>query len=469
MSKKAKLATVVLLLLAGLAAWQASRPRSTRATVALAVEAYLYAYPLVTLDMVRRQETNTRQPTDERAPMGQWIKMRSYPPVDSHAAAAPNADTLYTMVWLDVSKEPAVLGIPAMGERYYIVPMLDAFSEVMHVASPSTAGTDAQTYVVTGPGYKGELPEGLTEVKSPTSTVWVLGRIYCTGTAEDYAAVHALQDKFTATPLSQYGKAYTPPQGVIEADLDMKTAVRKQVNALGVEEYFRYVARLLVNNPPHEKDAALSAKLASLGIEAGKNFELEAFNSADRLALKAVPKIALAKMALRLKEAPTHKGWLYFTEGVGNFGTDYELRGMANLLGPGWNRPEDAVYPLTQKDADGNAYDGAKHAYVMHFEKGQLPPVDAFWSLTLYDTDFFFVKNSANRYAISQRDELVRNPDGSIDVYIQADSPGPNQEANWLPAPKSEFYLVLRLYGPPAKPPTILDGSWKPPAVTIVP
>jgi hypothetical protein len=181
-----------------------------------------------------------------------------------------------------------------------------------------------------------------------------------------------------------------------------------------------------------------------------------------------VPKLALAKMALRLKQQKTTNGWLYFTDGVGNFGTDYELRGMANLLGPGWNRAEDAVYPLSQKDADGKEYDGAEYKYVMHFEKGALPPVEAFWSLTLYDKDFFFVPNPIDRYNLSQRNQLVTNPDGSVDFHIQAESPGKGKEANWLPAPKGAFQLVLRLYGPPKSPPTILDGSWTPPPVRRV-
>ncbi len=181
-----------------------------------------------------------------------------------------------------------------------------------------------------------------------------------------------------------------------------------------------------------------------------------------------MPKIGLLKMALRLKQQPTTNGWLYFTEGVGNFGTDYLLRGMGNLLGPGWNRPEDAVYPLALKDVDGNAYDGSKGKYVMHFDKGGLPPVDGFWSLTMYDNDLFFVPNAIDRYNLSQRDTFVTNPDGSVDLYIQADSPGKDKEANWLPAPSGEFKLCLRVYGPSKTPPTILDGSWTPPEVKRV-
>jgi hypothetical protein len=202
-----------------------------------------------------------------------------------------------------------------------------------------------------------------------------------------------------------------------------------------------------------------------VGAIHGPDIDASKIDSLDRQVIRLVPKIGLLKMALRLKQQETTNGWLFFTEGVGNFGTDYVLRGMANLLGPGWNRPRDAVYPLSQEDADGDQYDGSKHNYIMRFEKGGMPPVAGFWSLTLYDKDLFFVPNAINRYAISQRDTFVTNADGSVDIYIQAESPGKDKEANWLPAPKGQFKLVLRLYGPPRSKPTILDGSWTPPPV----
>jgi hypothetical protein len=441
----------------------------TEDAVRIAVDAYIYGYPLVTFDMARRQQTNVAAPDAEHAPVGQMIKMRSYPAVDNHCCAAPNADTLYTIAWLDVSKEPWVFGIPNMGDRYYIMPMLDGFSEVFKVASASTTGGRAQTYAVTGPGWSGTLPEGVTRVESPTAMVWILGRIYCTGTSEDYAAVHALQDKFTVVPLSAYGKAYAPPRGTVDAAFDMKTAVRKQVNALEINAYFARLAQLLEANPPKAQDAEMAAQMARIGIIPGQNFDGAKLGSLDRAAIEAVPKLALAKMALHLKQQQTTQGWLYFTSGVGNFGTDYLTRGMANLLGPGWNRPQDAIYPLSQKDADGNEYDGSKHKYVLRFDKGAMPPVDAFWSLTLYDPDFFFVPNLIDRYELSQRNSFVTNPDGSVDITIQADPPGKDKEPNWLPAPKGKFALVMRMYGPKQTPPSIVDGSWTPPPVRRVP
>jgi hypothetical protein len=437
--------------------------------VSIAQDAYIYGYPLVTFDTVRQQQTNVAIPDAEHAPMGQIIKMRTYPAVENHCCAAPNADTLYTEVWLDVSKEPWVFSIPDMGDRYYIMAMLDGWSDVFAVASARTNGGNPQTYAITGPGWSGALPDGVTRVQSPTGLVWILGRIYSTGTPDDYQAVHELQDRFSVIPLSAYNKPYTPPPGDVDPHVDMKTGVRNQVNSLDIEAYFSDLAKLMKTNPPTPQDAPMVARMAKIGLVPGQDFDAGKLGLLDREAIKIVPKLALLEMGLHLKREPTTNGWLYFTKGVGDFGTDYLLRGMANLLGPGWNRPADAVYPLSQKDADGDAYNGAEHNYVLRFEKGRLPPAEAFWSLTMYDTEFFFVPNAIDRYEISQRNRLISNPDGSIDIHLQAASPGAEKEQNWLPAPKGKFSLVLRLYSPSESAPSILDGSWTPPAVRTVP
>jgi len=436
--------------------------------VNVAVDAYIYGYPLVTFDMVRKQQTNVARPDAEHAPMGQLIKMRTYPAVDNHCCDAPNADTLYTIVWLDVSKEPWIVGIPDMGDRYYIVPMLDGYSNVFKVASPPTTGSKAQTYAVTGPGWSGTLPDSVTQIKSPTGMVWVLGRIYCTGTPEDCKAVHELQDRFSVVPLSSYGKPYTPAPGALNPAIDMTTAVRKQVENLGITAYFTYLAQLMKTNPPTAADAPIVAHMAEIGLVPGQDYDRSKLGHLDEDVLKVVPKLALLEMGGHLKRQSTTNGWLYFTSGVGDFGTDYLVRGMANLIGPGWNRPQDAIYPLSENDADGHAYDGAKNKYVIHFDKDKLPPAKAFWSLTMYDSGFFFVPNPINRYELSQRNQFITNPDSSVDLSIQAASPGPGKEANWLPAPRSKFELVLRLCWATTSPPSILDGIWTPPPVTRI-
>jgi hypothetical protein len=206
--------------------------------LSIAIEAYIYGYPLVTMDMTRKQITNVTIPDGGHAPMGQLVKMRAYPTADFHTVTAPNADTLYTTGFFDVSGEPWVLSVPDMGDRYYLLPMLNGWTDVFQVPGKRTTGGKPQKYVITGPGWSGQLPDGVTEYKSTTGLVWLLGRIYCTGSPEDYKAVHALQDNFELVPLGSYGKPYTPPQGEVDTSFDMKTAVRDQVDALGVDEYF---------------------------------------------------------------------------------------------------------------------------------------------------------------------------------------------------------------------------------------
>jgi hypothetical protein len=437
----------------------------TDTNVQKAVEAYLYGYPLITFDFVRQQNTNVAVSGPEQAPMGQLIKMRNYPAVDNHCCAAPNADTLYTMAWFDLSKEPWLVSMPDMGNRYYILPFLDGWSEVFHVASQPLSGGKALTFALTGPNWKGTLPTGVTELKSATAMVWMLGRIYSTGTKEDYDAVHTLQDGFNLRPLSSWGKGWTPPKGQVDPDVDMTTSVRAQVNALDTDAYFDRLAALMAENPPHPKDGEMVALLSELGIEPGQDFDATKFGGIEKELLATVPKRAQLRMALRMKQTDTTNGWLYFTKGVGNWGTDYELRAMANLLGPGWNRPQDAIYPISQADAKGHDYDGAKHSYVIRFEKGDLPPANGFWSLTMYDKDLFFVPNSINRYAIGSHTTLTKDDDGAIEVLLQPEAPRGDNKANWLPAPQGPFKLVLRLYDPSGAAPSILDGSWTPPPV----
>ena len=237
------------------------------------IDAYMYAYPLVTMEFTRRVSTNVVAPEGSKAPMGQFAKLRGYPAVDDHTVTAPNADTLYTIVWLDVSKEPWIVSAPDMKDRYFLLPMLDGWTTVFEDPGKRTTGTGAQKFAITGPGWSGTLPPGVKEYKSATGMVWLLGRIYCTGTPEDYKAVHALQDQMTALPLSAYGKPYTPAPATVDPAIDMKTAVRDQVNAMDAASYFKLFAQLMKTNPPVAEDAPMVAKLASIGIVPGQDFD----------------------------------------------------------------------------------------------------------------------------------------------------------------------------------------------------
>jgi hypothetical protein len=430
---------------------------------ALATDAYIFGYPLVTMEMTRRVITNVAAPEGTRAPMGQLIKLRQYPNASFKDVTAPNADTLYTTAFFDVGKEPWVLSIPDMKGRYALFPMLDGWTTVFQVPGKRTTGTGAQTYAITGPGWKGTLPAGVKEYKSPTSIVWLLGRIYCTGTPEDYAAVHKLQDECNLVPLSSYGKPYTPPPGTVDPAQDMKTPVRDQVNRMDAVAYFTLLCKLMKDNPPAAADAPQLAKFARIGIVPGQDFDASKLK-ADFV--KRVPEIGFDRIMLQFKinkEVKDENGW-NFTTKTGIYGTDYLMRALVTAIGLGANRPQDAVYPTSLKDAEDRKYSGA-NKYVMRFPKGQMPPAQGFWSVTMYDASYFFVANPINRYSISARENLKTNPDGSTDLYIQKDSPGKDKESNWLPAPAGDFILMMRLYWPRETNPSIINGSWKPPAV----
>jgi hypothetical protein len=428
-------------------------------------EAYVFGYPLVTMEMTRRVITNVEKPEGTRGPMGTLIKLREYPDSSFRDVTAPNADTLYSTAFIDVGDEPWVLAQPDMGDRYFLLPLLSGWTEVFAVPGSRTTGGGAKTFVITGPGWTGQIPEGMTELKSPTSIVWLLGRIYCTGTKEDYAAVHALQDAFKLQPLSTWGQDYAPPPGKVDPAIDMKTAVRDQVNALSATAYFTMLAELMTRNPPAAADAPALERFTRIGLAPGKAPAAAQFaGMADR----RLPELSFARIKLHFAasggDMTRQNGWAFTTK-TGVYGTNYIQRALITAIGLGANRPQDAIYPTSLKPSLLESYDGA-NAYVMRFEKGQLPPVRGFWSLTMYDEQMFFVANPINRYSMSLRTNPTYEADGALVIYIQNASPGGDKEANWLPAPSGKFHLMLRLYWPNEDHPSIIDGSWTVPAVT---
>ncbi len=268
-------------------------------------------------------------------------------------------------------------------------------------------------------------------------------------------------------PLSSFRRPYLPPVGKIDPAIDMKTPVREQVNALDTAAFFNLLATLMKDNPAAPADAPIVVKMEQLGIKAGTPFAFAELDPAVQAELQDVPKVAFEKIMAHFKRAGKNvNGWV-FTTNTGTYGTDYLQRALITAIGLGANRPQDAVYPTSQADAKGRPYSG-KYKYVMHFPKGKLPPVDGFWSLTMYNADYFFYGNPLNRYALSARNDLKANADGSVDLYLQHENPGPEKESNWLPAPEGKFILMLRLYWPKETPPSIIDGSWAIPPVVKV-
>jgi hypothetical protein len=430
-----------------------------------ATEAYIYGYPLITMDMTRRVMTNVATSSGTMgAPMGQFANAREYPDAAFRAVTAPNADTLYSVAWLDLVKEPYILELPEEDGRFYLMPMLSGWTNVFAVPGKRTTGTGPQRYLIAGPQWSGSIPTDAKLIAAPTNMVWILGRTFCSGAPEEYKAVHAIQDNYKLTPLSAYGKPYTPPPGQVDPSVDMKTAVRTQVGRLDPDTYFTRLAMLMVDNPPSLGDGVVLAKLASLGIVVGQPFKLSAQSPEIQKAIEQAPAAAIGLIKEQDKHAGRQvNGWTFSTR-TGYYGQDYVQRAFITAVGLGANLPQDAIYPMTLVDNEGRKLNGASK-YVIRFAKGELPPVNGFWSLTMYDQAFFFVANPLNRYTISPRNNLKTEADGSTVLYVQSMSPGVDKESNWLPAPQGMFVLMMRFYGPSN---ALLDGTWELPPVTRV-
>jgi hypothetical protein len=429
---------------------------------AIGVDAYLYFYPLLTMDITRKQFTNI-EPGKEfgKGPMNMFVSVPQYPPADFKGVVRSNFDTLYSIAWLDLTEEPLVIAAPDTAGRFYLLPMLDMWTDVFASPGWRTTGTQAGQFLVTPPGWTGTVPAGLNHLPAPTPFVWVIGRTKTDGAA-DYAAVHKIQAGYTVTPLSRLGKSAEPVSVNIDPAVDMKTPPKIQVDSMSAADYFAYAAELLKVHPAHISDQPILAQMKRIGIEPGKSFDMKALDPEIQAALQTVPKDAQALMTWKVPTlARVVNGWSMNTDTMGVYGNYYLKRAIVAQIGLGANLPEDAIYPLNIGDVEGKPLDGS-NKYVLHFDKGETPPVNAFWSITLYDPEGFQVGNALNRFAVSSWMPFKTNADGSLDIYFQHESPGKDLEANWLPAPKGGFNLTMRLYGPK---PEVLNGKWNPPPV----
>jgi hypothetical protein len=439
---------------------------------AIAVEAYVYLYPLVTMDVTRRQFTNIQSGKEiGKGPMNMFHHVPEYPPADFRGVVRPNFDTLYSVAYLDMTKEPLVVSVPDTGGRYYLLPMLDMWSDVFASPGWRTTGTQVGHFLVAPAGWRPDLrdryveefrlPKGTQRIEAPTPYAWVIGRTKTDG-PQDYDAVHKIQEGFKITPLSEWGRTPTTVAARIDPSIDMKTPPKAQVDTMPAAKYFAYAADLMKVNPPHLTDEPIIARMKRIGIEPGKGFEASRLDPAVSKALETAPEAGQKLMAWKLATlARVANHWSMNTDTMGVYGNYYLKRAIVAQVGLGANVPEDAIYPLNLGDQDGRPLDGA-NKYVLHFEKGGMPPVNAFWSITLYDPEGFQVANSLDRFAVSSWMPFAYNPDGSLDLYFQHESPGPSKSANWLPAPKGPFNLTMRLYAPKSE---ALTSRWNPPAV----
>lgn len=441
----------------------AAEPVDEQEAYEIGKEAYVYFYPLVMMDVTRKVMTNIEADKKPGAgPVNQFAHVRTYPPADFHDVVRPNFDTLYSIAWLDLTKEPLILSVPDTKGRYYLLPLLDMWTDVFAVPGKRTSGTAAGHFAIAPANWKGRLPKGVETIEAPTPYVWIIGRTQTNG-PKDYDAVHEIQNGYRLTPLSQWGRPAKPAAVKIDPDVDMKTPPLDQVNTMPAAKYFTYAAELTKTHPPHVTDWSQLARLKRIGLEPGRSFDFDKADPAVRRGLERAAADALAEMnAKKPTLARVVNGWQMNTDTMGVYGDYYLKRAIVALVGLGANQPEDAIYPLNLGDRDGKPLDGARR-YVLHFAKKELPPADAFWSITLYDDRGFPVANALNRFAIGDRDGLKYNSDGSLDLYIQNASPGADKEANWLPSPATGGEnLTMRIYAPKRE---ALDGRWAPPAV----
>jgi hypothetical protein len=453
------LALAVLAILGAAAyRWALANPGGLgpRALAESAARGYLFGYPLVLMD-----ESARSGGTDVPGSAVNALRhVREFPGAGFRAVVRPNLDTLYSIAWLDLSAGPLLLTLPPIPDRFYQFPVLDGWSNV--VASPGSRTLEGRPgrFLIAGPRWYGEVPEGAELVAVPTRIAWLLGRIHARGEA-DFPAVHALQDQVRLAPAG--GAAAGPWPAAAAAPAVAGDLPPDRVAALPALAFFQRLAALLADNPAAPADRDALASLARLGVEPGAGPDPAAFGWLARRLLQHGVAEARTRLAAAVADRPGEpSGWRLVVDGMGRYGTDYRLRAGVALIGFGANLPEDAVYPTTDRDGNGDPLTGGR-AYRLRFPPGNLPPARAFWSLTVYDGEGYLLPGVGGRHRLGSSDALQRDADGGLTLYLQPEAPVGDARANWLPLPPSgPVQLTLRLYEPGGE---VLAGRWQPPAV----
>jgi hypothetical protein len=413
----------------------------------IATDAYLYGYPLVMLDATRLASS----------PTNQLLRVNSPPDARSRTIVAPQNDTLFAFGWLDLRPEPMVIQAPAVdGNRYWLIQMLDAWTNTIHNPSsvrpqiPAGRTSPPFTYALTGPGWSGTLPSDLTQLAMPTGTVFVAYRLQLNGSA-DLDNVRRLQAQVKLMPLSTWiANPNTPTPSARPPGQSVPPL--QQVNAMDGPTFFNRMTAQMAANPGPPADADALKRFASIGITAGATVD-----NLDPGVLNAAVQDGQHRIATYTNpQARIENGWS-IAPNIGAYGTDYPLRANTARVLFGANLPEDATYALRDNIDAGR--------YRIRFDPGQLPPVDAFWSITAYDADHFLIPNPENLYAVGHQVPVVPGPDGAVEIALQNAKPGPEvPTGNWLPIPASgKFSLAMRLYAPRD---AVREGTWQPPALT---
>ena len=437
-------------------------------TKAIAEEAFIYGLPLVMNYAVMNEFVVDKNSGQYKGPFNAIANEARVFTYKDTAVVTPNSDTPYSMLWLDLRTEPMVISVPAVDKkRYYSVQLVDGNTYNYGYIGSRATGHEAGDYLVVGPGWKGEAPPGIKKVfQSSTPFGLTIFRTQLFDAA-DMPNVVKVQAGYRVQPLSAFLKQPAPAAVALPDFLPASTAGIK-------ENFYAYLDAALQYVPESDEDKALRARLASIGIGPGKRFDFKELSAEHKaaalLAMKEGSDKVKAYLDSGMKDIDGWKvGSLFGDRGF--FNGDWLKRAAAAEGGIYGNDAVEAMYPMTRSDAQGVPLDGSKHDYTLTFPAGQLPPVNAFWSVTMYDGKTqLLIENPIGRYLINSPmlPGMKKNADGSLTIYVQKASPGKAKEANWLPAPDGPIYLVMRLYWPKDTPPSILppgEGSWKPPSL----
>jgi hypothetical protein len=422
----------------------------------LVKQAYIYGFPVY--EMYRTRYEAVYKPNNPKhADINRFYNERKLADHTFRDFTTPNNDTPYSSAWLDLKAEPVVISVPDTGGRYYVLALMDFFTNNFAYIGRRVTGTQKGDYFVVGPDWKGVIPPGVSLIKSPQDSVWILGRTLVDGEV-DLINVHKIQDQYKITPLSVW----------LKGTGEIKTArpAGSPPDPKDPWDFWKIVNLGLTENPPPANESIL-ADLAKIGIGPGQTFRPERFTPEESKTILKSMQTAMQEIATsRVRFVKIQEGWSITPPNIGNFGTDYGYRALIALMGLGALEPAEATYMTAVTDKDGKALSG-EFCYRLHFNKGDIPPVDAFWSLSMYevmkDMRGFFTANPINRYSIGDRTKgLKYNPDGTLDIYIQHQSPGKDLEDNWLPAPKGIFRVTLRMYQPRE---IVLTGKYRLPGL----
>jgi len=454
----------------GYAIAQAQQAKETRPTIAetkrIAEEGFIYGLPIVMNYAVMYEYAVDTKSSQFKAPFNSIYNMHQVATYQDTAIITPNSDTPYSFIWLDLRAEPMVISVPAVEkQRYYSVQLVDGNTYNYGYMGSRATGNEPGDYLVAGPGWKGETPAGIKKVFTSTTPFSLAGFRTQLFNPEDMPNVEKVQAGYKAQPLSAFLKQPAPPTA---PKIDFLPATDASIKA----NFFEYLDFALQFVPPSPEAKDVRARLTRIGIGPRKTFDFKDLPAEQKAAVMQGMKDGADRVEKFLSSGMKNiNGW-----SVGSFfgdrafyNGDWLMRAGAAKGGLFGNDAAEAMYPFTRANATGEPLDGSKHNYTLTFRAGQFPPVNAFWSVTMYDgKSQLLIKNPINRYLINlpMLPGMQKNADGSLTVYIQKDSPGEAKEANWLPAPNDNLYLVMRLYWPKTTPPSILpasEGTWQPP------